>query len=136
MPSNPDLPMSLPWEETLERLCWDAKGLIPVTTVDVDTGIVLMAAWVNKEALVKTFESQLATYWSRSRNELWTKGESSGHVQHLHEVRVDCDGDVILYLVKPTGPSCHTGRASCFSWHLSLENGLTCDRPIMQEATE
>ena len=89
-----------------------------------------MAAWVNKAALLRSFELNLAVYWSRSRNELWVKGETSGNVQQLHEVRVDCDGDTLLYVVDAAGPACHTGRQSCFSWQLSPERGLICDRPV------
>lgn len=131
MSSNPDLPMALPWAQAMDRLCWGPDGLIPVTTVQADDGVVLMAAWVSREALLKAFELKQAVYWSRSRQELWIKGETSGNVQHLREVRVDCDGDVLLYLVDAAGPACHTGRQSCFSWHLSPEKGLICDRPIL-----
>jgi len=131
MSEDRDLPMSLPWDKALDSLRWNEQGLIPVTTVDAETGTVLMAAWVNKEALLLTFERKQAVYWSRSRDELWIKGMSSGHFQNVREVRVDCDGDVLLYLVDAMGPACHTGRTSCFSWKLSPESGLICDRPVV-----
>lgn len=128
MSSNPDLPDQLPWPEALACLPWGDNGLLPVTTVQASTGVVLMSAWVNRAALEETFRINKAVYWSRSRNELWAKGVTSGNHHHLVEVRVDCDGDAILYLVEPAGPTCHTGRESCFSWHLSPEKGLLCDR--------
>jgi len=88
--------------------------LIPVVVQDVDTRDVLMLAYANKLALKKTFETGRAHYWSRSRNELWMKGGTSGNVQEIVEVRVDCDADTILYLVKQKGVACHTGNYTCF----------------------
>ena len=79
-------------------------------------------------------ERKKAVYWSRSRQSLWVKGETSGNFQVLDEVRVDCDGDAVLYIVTPLGPTCHTGRESCFSWQLSLEDGIVCDRPVLADA--
>jgi len=102
----------------LDTLKWDAQGLIPAIAQEHGTGDVLMFAWMNREALQKTAELGRAVYFSRSRNRLWFKGEESGHVQTVHEIRVDCDKDVILLKVTQTGhtPSlaCHTGRHSCF----------------------
>ncbi len=93
---------------------FDAAGLIPAITQDAETGAVLMLAWMNEEALRLTLETRRVTYWSRSRQALWVKGESSGHRQELIEARLDCDGDALLLRVRQTGPACHTGAASCF----------------------
>jgi len=102
----------------LDTLKWDAQGLVPAIAQEQGTGDVLMMAWMNREALQKTAESGRAVYFSRSRNKLWFKGEESGHVQTVHEIRVDCDADVILLKVTQTGHTpglaCHTGRHSCF----------------------
>ena len=102
----------------LDTLKWDAQGLIPAIAQEQGTGDVLMMAWMNREALQKTAELGRAVYFSRSRNKLWFKGEESGHVQTVHEIRVDCDSDVILLKVTQTGHTpglaCHTGRHSCF----------------------
>jgi phosphoribosyl-ATP pyrophosphohydrolase/phosphoribosyl-AMP cyclohydrolase len=92
-----------------------ADGLIPVIAQDELNGNVLMLAWANREALEKTGQTGQAHYWSRSRQALWRKGESSGHEQRVSEIRLDCDGDAILYRVAQTGPACHTGQATCFS---------------------
>ena len=102
----------------LEQLRWDEKGLIPVIAQEKDTGDVLMFAWMNREALQNTAELGRAVYFSRSRGKLWFKGEESGHVQTVHEIRVDCDQDVVLLKITQTGHqpgiACHTGRHSCF----------------------
>lgn len=95
-------------------VAWDDCGLVPVVVQDRLTGEVRMVAWANAEALRHTEETRQATFWSRSRGELWVKGATSGHTMAVHEVLVDCDGDTLLYLVDPAGPSCHTGAASCF----------------------
>ena len=97
-----------------ETLTYDAKGLIPAITQEVDTGEVLMMAWMNAEAVARTLETGRVTYWSRSRQAFWVKGETSGHVQELVEMRVDCDRDCLLLLIRQTGPACHTNRRSCF----------------------
>ena len=89
-------------------------GLIPCIAQDHESGEVLMMAWMNAESLRATAETGIVTYWSRSRSELWPKGATSGHVQRLVEMRVDCDRDCLLALVEQTGPACHTGRRSCF----------------------
>jgi len=102
----------------LDSLKWDAQGLIPAIAQEQGSNDVLMMAWMNREALQKTAELGRAVYFSRSRNKLWFKGEESGHVQTVHEIRVDCDQDVILLKVTQTGHTpglaCHTGRHSCF----------------------
>lgn len=89
-------------------------GLLPAVAQDADSGEVLMLAYVSPEAVARTRETGLAHYYSRSREELWQKGETSGHVQRVREIRVDCDGDTLLYLVEQTGGACHTGYRSCF----------------------
>lgn len=102
----------------IDAIRWDDKGLVPVIAQEQGTGDVLMFAWMNREALEKTAELGRAVYFSRSRGKLWFKGEESGHVQKVHEIRVDCDSDVILLKVTQTGHTpgiaCHTGRHSCF----------------------
>ncbi len=95
-------------------LRYDANGLIPAIAQDHASGEVLMLAWMNAESLTRTLETRRITYWSRSRGELWEKGATSGHVQRLVELRLDCDRDCLLLLVDQTGPACHTNRRSCF----------------------
>lgn len=95
-------------------LRFDEKGLIPAIVQDADDGTVLMMAWMNQEAVERTLTTRKVTYWSRSRQSFWVKGESSGHVQELVDFRYDCDQDCVLVLVKQTGPACHTNRRSCF----------------------
>ncbi|VDC31602.1 phosphoribosyl-AMP cyclohydrolase [Pseudogemmobacter humi] len=95
-------------------LKYDANGLLPCIAQDHRTGEVLMLAWMNADAVAKTLESGRVTYWSRSRQAFWIKGESSGHVQNLVELRIDCDRDCLLALVEQQGPACHTNRRSCF----------------------
>jgi phosphoribosyl-AMP cyclohydrolase len=103
------------WIDTVK---WDAQGLVPAIAQEHGSGDVLMLAWMNREALAETVRRGEAVYWSRSRARLWHKGEESGHVQTVHEVRLDCDGDVVLLRVTQTGHepgiACHTGRHSCF----------------------
>ena len=109
----------------LDSIKWDDKGLVPVIAQENATGDVLMFAWMNREALQKTAELGRAVYFSRSRNKLWFKGEESGHVQQVHDIRLDCDNDVVLLKVTQLGHepgiACHTGRHSCF--FQSLQNG-------------
>ncbi|MFV1876983.1 phosphoribosyl-AMP cyclohydrolase [Nioella sp.] len=95
-------------------LTYTADGLIPCIAQEEGTGEVLMMAWMNAEAVVRTLETGRVTYWSRSRQSFWVKGESSGHVQELVELHVDCDRDCLLAVVRQTGPACHTNRRSCF----------------------
>ena len=95
-------------------LRYDAAGLVPCIAQDEGTGEVLMVAWMNAEAVARSLATGRVTYWSRSRAAFWVKGESSGHVQELVELRVDCDRDCLLALVRQTGPACHTNRRSCF----------------------
>jgi phosphoribosyl-AMP cyclohydrolase len=99
----------------LDKVRWDANGLVPVIAQELGSNDVLMFAWMNREALRLTIEHQRAVYFSRSRSKLWFKGEESGHVQHVHEVRLDCDEDVVLLKVEQvSGIACHTGRHACF----------------------
>ena len=116
----------------LDEINWDGSGLVPVIAQDYKTGKVLMFAWMNREALQLTNDSKQAVYWSRSRNKLWRKGEESGHTQSVHEIRVDCDEDVILLSVEQIGGiACHTGRNNCF--FKRLENGhWLIDQPIIK----
>lgn len=97
-----------------KTLRYDANGLIPAIAQDAQNGDVLMLAWMNAEAVARTLDTGRVTYWSRSRQDFWVKGETSGHVQKLVEMRVDCDQDTLLVLVDQTGPACHTNRRSCF----------------------
>lgn len=113
----------------LDEIKWDADGLVPAIAQDAKTGEILMMAWMNREALSLTREHDRAVYWSRSRRKLWFKGEESGHVQALKEMRLDCDADVILLQVEQIGGiACHTGRRRCFfrvlkdgNWHVDEE---------------
>jgi phosphoribosyl-AMP cyclohydrolase len=100
--------------EVLERIPFNSEGLIPAIAQDMASREVLMLAWMNRDALERTLAEGYACYWSRSRQTLWRKGETSGHLQRLHELRLDCDGDAVLLLVEQTGPACHTNRSSCF----------------------
>ncbi len=95
-------------------LRYDAAGLIPVIAQDAETLEVLMMAWMNAEAVARTLETRRVTYWSRSRQAFWIKGETSGHTQELVDLRLDCDRDCLLVLVRQQGPACHTNRRSCF----------------------
>jgi phosphoribosyl-AMP cyclohydrolase len=97
-------------------------GLIPVITTEKRSGKVLMLAYVNMEALNRTLETGLAHYWSRSRAKLWKKGAESGHIQRVHEILMDCDGDTLIYVVDQTGPACHTGEETCFFRTISSDS--------------
>jgi phosphoribosyl-AMP cyclohydrolase len=100
--------------EVLDALAYDANGLVPVITQERDSGRILMFAWMNRAALDETLATGRVCYYSRSRRALWRKGEQSGNVQRLIELRIDCDGDALLLTVEQRGPACHTGRRSCF----------------------
>ena len=101
-------------KDIIEKLKFNEKGLIPAIAQDSETKEVLMHAWMNEESINKTIESGYATYFSRSRNQLWKKGETSGHLQKVVNITADCDYDTILLIVKQTGPACHTGEKNCF----------------------
>ncbi len=120
----------------LDNISWDANGLVPVIAQEHDTGRILMFAWMNREALQLTNDTKQAVYWSRSRNKLWRKGEESGHVQRVHEIRLDCDEDVILINVEQVGGiACHTGRHNCFFKKLENDEWLV-DQPIIKNPEE
>jgi phosphoribosyl-AMP cyclohydrolase len=104
------------------RLRLDASGLLPAVVQDATSGRVLMLAWMNPEALRRTVDTRRATYWSRSRQTFWVKGETSGHTQHVREVRLDCDGDTVLVVVDQAGPACHTGADTCFDADLLVDD--------------
>jgi len=102
-------------EDWLDQISWNGEGLVPAIAQDAQSGDILMMAWMNREALALSREHNRAVYWSRSRQKLWFKGEESGHVQGLSEMRIDCDADVVLLQVKQVGGiACHTGRRRCF----------------------
>ncbi|WP_187430043.1 Phosphoribosyl-AMP cyclohydrolase [Roseobacter fucihabitans] len=113
-------------------LKYDGAGLIPAIAQDSVSGEVLMMAWMNRDAVARTMETRRVTYWSRSRQAFWVKGESSGHVQELIDARVDCDRDCLLLQVRQTGPACHTNRRSCFYTEVSqgVERELMKPEPI------
>ncbi|PKO44534.1 MAG: phosphoribosyl-AMP cyclohydrolase [Betaproteobacteria bacterium HGW-Betaproteobacteria-22] len=120
----------------LDEVKWDANGLVPVVAQEHDTGRVLMFAWMNREALRLSCDTRQAVYWSRSRNKLWRKGEESGHVQRIHEIRLDCDEDVILLEVEQVGGiACHTGRHNCFFKKLD-EGQWLIDQPVIKDPNE
>jgi phosphoribosyl-AMP cyclohydrolase len=99
---------------SLADIKFDDRGLVPAIVQDVDTGEILMMAWMNEESLNRTLEQGTTWFWSRSRQEFWNKGATSGNLQHVTDVRYDCDGDVLLIKVHPDGPACHTGERTCF----------------------
>lgn len=113
---------SLSLTEVINEIYFDEQGLIPVITQDANTKSVLMFAWMNQLSLEKTLLSKRMTYWSRSRQQLWLKGETSGHTQELVSMAIDCDGDAILCEVNQTGGACHTGRADCFYLKIDIES--------------
>ncbi len=120
----------------LDEIRWNAEGLVPAIAQDADSGQILMMAWMNREALTQTMACNQAVYWSRSRQQLWHKGESSGHTQHIKEIRLDCDADVLLLSVEQAGGiACHTGRTSCF--YRVFEDGQwrTVD-PVIKDPNE
>ena len=113
-----------------ESLTYDDRGLIPAVAQDTDSGEVLMVAWMNAASVARTLEEGRVIYWSRSRQAFWRKGDTSGHVQELVEMRLDCDRDTLLLLVRQTGPACHTDRRSCF--YTAIRDGaeLEIARPM------
>lgn len=119
-----------PWGATMSamqlrddlELKLDDSGLLPAVAQDAESGEVLMVAWMDREALARTIETRRATYWSRSRQEYWVKGETSGHTQDVVSVKLDCDADTVLVLVRQSGPACHTGAHSCFFTELGRDD--------------
>ena len=120
----------------LDKVNWAADGLVPAIAQDADSGCVLMMAWMSREAFKLTVQTGDATYWSRSRKRLWHKGEESGNIQRVQEIRLDCDGDVVLLKVKQDGGiACHTGRASCFFSRLEQDKWVEID-PVLKTPNE
>ena len=117
----------------LDQVAWNEQGLAPAIAVDATSDKLLMQAWVNREALATAVAEKRAVYWSRSRGKLWRKGEESGNVQQLIEIRLDCDGDAICYRVEQVGGiACHTGRAHCFYQRLENETWVTIDKVLVE----
>ena len=108
-----------------DQLVFNDAGLIPAIAHEAESGEVLMMAWMNADSIRKTLDTGRVTYWSRSRQEFWVKGDTSGHVQELVDFRFDCDADCLLVLVRQTGPACHTGRRSCF--YRAVRDGETIE---------
>ena len=120
----------------LDQVQWDSRGLVPAIAQDAESGDVLMMAWMNRDALVATLAEGRAVYWSRSRQSLWRKGESSGHVQQVQEVRLDCDGDTVLLKVDQKGGiACHTGRRHCFMYRHQDGNWEVCE-PVLKDPAD
>jgi len=117
--------------EALALVRWNADGLAPVVVQDAGSGELLMFAWADRTALERTIAGRQATFFSRSRGGLWVKGETSGHRQQVIEVRLDCDGDCVLYRVVSAGPACHQNRVSCFSNRVDADGSVHCDRPVV-----
>lgn len=117
----------------LDQVAWTAEGLVPVIAQEKDTGQILMFAWMNREALQLTRETGHAVYFSRSRNKLWHKGEESGHTQIVHDIRLDCDNDVVMITVEQLGGiACHTGRHNCFFQQLQGDEWVTVE-PVLKD---
>lgn len=120
----------------LDQIKWDANGLVPAIAQDSESGINLMMAWMNREALAETVETSRAVYWSRSRQKLWRKGEESGHVQQVEEIRLDCDNDVVLLKVRQQGGiACHTGRQHCF-YQVYANGDWQVAEPVVKDPKE
>ena len=120
----------------LDQVKWDARGLVPAIAQDAHSGRVLMFAWMNREALEQTHQRGEAVYWSRSRHKLWHKGEESGHVQTVRDIRLDCDGDVVLLQVEQAGGiACHTGRESCFFSSLEHDHWKVAE-PVLKDPAQ
>jgi len=119
-------------DEVLQHLSFDDDGLIPVIAQQHDTKNILMMAWMNRAALEITLREGFMCYWSRSKQQLWRKGETSGNKQSLKEMRIDCDGDCLLCLVEQTGPACHTGRQNCFYLGVNQNNVSILFDPIIK----
>lgn len=123
--------MQMQW---LDSIRWDANGLVPVIAQDWQSKAVLMQAFANREALELAVTEKRAIYWSRSRQKLWRKGEESGHLQVLHDVLLDCDGDSLIYMVEQLGGiACHTGRASCYFLRLGADGQWHAEGAVLKE---
>ena len=121
-------------EMALATIKFDARGLVPAIAQQHDSGEVLMMAWMDRDAVAETMRTGRACYWSRSRKAPWRKGDTSGHIQTLVDLRIDCDGDTLLVLVDQTGVACHTGRHNCFFWAVR-EGALGTIAPIVVDMT-
>lgn len=120
----------------LDKVKWNDQGLVPAIAQEAESGTVLMVAWMNREALTETARKGRAVYWSRSRQKLWEKGEESGHLQEVKEIRLDCDNDVILLQVEQRGGiACHTGRHNCFFQQLQGQKWVAVD-PVLKTEEE
>ncbi|GAB5468261.1 MAG: phosphoribosyl-AMP cyclohydrolase [Rhodospirillales bacterium] len=117
----------------LAAVTYDARGLVPAIAQDAESDAILMMAWMNEAALSETLKTGRVCYWSRSRQALWRKGETSGHIQELVEARIDCDGDTLLLRVRQTGPACHTNRPNCF--YRALRDGALVELSQPLETT-
>ncbi len=123
-------------DTVLGQVSWNDQGLVPAIAQDADGGDILMMAWMNREALASTLKEGRAVYWSRSRGALWRKGESSGHVQNLKEIRLDCDGDTVLMKVEQVGGiACHTGRKHCFMYRFEDGEWSVCE-PVLKDPAD
>ena len=123
-------------EQALDEIRWDDQGLVPAIAQDAESNEILMVAWMNREALRLTIERQRGVYYSRSRQKLWFKGEESGHVQELRELRLDCDADVVLLkVVQKGGIACHTGRRRCF-FRVLRDGQWVVDEPVLKNPDE
>ena len=124
--------MTEPKNAILDAIKWNSQGLVPAIAQDASSKKVLMMAWMNSDALIATLDKGEAIYWSRSRQRLWHKGESSGHIQKIKDIRLDCDGDTLLLMVEQIGGiACHTGRESCMYQQYSEDSGwMSVDAPL------
>ncbi len=123
-------------QQAIDAIKWTADGLVPAIAQDYKSGRILMMAWMNAESLALSAAENRAVYWSRSRSQLWRKGESSGHIQKLHEIRLDCDADVLVLQVEQLGGiACHTGRESCFYRELNDGEWQTVD-PVIKDPSD
>ncbi|HKJ71770.1 MAG TPA: phosphoribosyl-AMP cyclohydrolase [Gammaproteobacteria bacterium] len=132
--SEADSPRAAADESWLDRVQWDDRGLVVAVAQEAHSGEILMQAYMNRDALAATAREGFATYWSRSRAKLWRKGESSGHLQAVEEIRLDCDNDAVLLRVRQEGPACHTGRRNCFFQR--LEGGAWVEAAPAPDCTE
>ena len=124
-------------KDWLSEVAWDDQGLVPAIAQDAATGEVLMFAWMSRESLALTAERGEAVYWSRSRRKLWHKGEESGHIQRIKEIRIDCDSDVVLLKIEQVGGiACHTGRKSCFFQRFAKDGKWEVADPVLKDPAD
>jgi phosphoribosyl-AMP cyclohydrolase len=134
---KPDLGSQSAAPAWLEEVKWDERGLVPVVTQDAESGRLLTHAWINREALQLSWQEGRAVYWSRSRQQIWRKGEESGNVQMIKKILLDCDGDAVCYVVEQVGGvACHTGRESCFYRQLTsapTQHSWVISEPVLKD---